>query len=67
MAVGSGTPFAGAGAAVVGGAVVGGGVGLGSGQVQLASARVANPESEAAMKVRRPMPPGAPRESMDSG
>jgi hypothetical protein len=43
------------------------GVGLGWGQVQLESATPAIPESDAARKVRRGIPPDAARESMCSG
>jgi hypothetical protein len=49
------------------GVAVGEGVGVGCGPVQLARTTVAMPEREAARKVRRGMPPGVARESMDSG
>ena len=42
----------------------GGGDGVGCGPVQLASTTLAMPDTEAARKVRRAMPPGAARESM---
>ena len=68
IAVGSGTPSGGIGVGVgvgVGLAVgVGDGLGSGGGHVQLASATPAIPESDAARKVRRAMPPDAARESM---
>ena len=65
MAAGSGTPFAGGVGVGVGvGDAVGFGVGLGCGHVQLESATVAIPVSDAARKVRRAMPPDAARESM---
>ena len=66
--MGSGTPSGGMGVGVgvgVGLAVgVGDGLGSGGGHVQLASATPAIPESDAARKVRRAMPPDAARESM---
>ena len=67
MAVGAGTPSGRGGVGVgVGVALVGCGVRVGSGcgQVQLDSVTAAIPESDAARKVRRAMPPDAARESM---
>jgi hypothetical protein len=67
MAAGSGTPFAGGVGVSVGvgvGDAVAVNVGLGCGHVQLESATPAIPESDAARKVRRAIPPDAARESM---
>jgi hypothetical protein len=69
MAVGWGTPGVGGTLAVGLGGAGGVGdedVGLGRGSVgkQLERVTAAMPESEAARKVRRAIPPGAPRESM---
>ena len=68
IAVGTGTPFGavGVGVGVGAGLAVGDGarVGLGCGEMQLDKVTAAIPESDAARKVRRSMPPGVARESM---